>query len=363
MSVIVHLKSGRDKPVRQGHPWIFSGSVESWSRAASPGAVVDVVSSGGEWLARGLAEGGKNLSVRIYSRREGEALDADFFADKLRAAIAWREREVFSKEPDTDSFRICFSEADGLSGLIIDRYHDKFVISAEDILKPFVPSFGLNTQINAPIKIKESGFTYDVDIHSGQKTGFYLDQRINRRRVAAYAAGRRALSGYCYTGGFEMHLAHRGAASITGIDSSATAIDQARRNQRLNPGGCAIDYVQDDVPGFLRKCRDSRQSYDLIVLDPPKFVQSQGQIEKGLRAYKDINLLAMKLLTPGGILATFSCSGWIKRDDFLKALAWSALDAKRDIQILEHLGQPPDHPIALAFPESDYLCGVIARVG
>ena len=362
MTIIATLKAGREKPVRHGHPWVFSGAIDSWSRPAPAGAAVDVVSAGGEWLARGLAEGGKNLAVRIYTRRENEQLDGDFFAAKLRSAIAWREREVFAQEPDTDSFRLCFSEADGLSGLIIDRYRDKAVIIAEDILKPFIPSFGLSTKIDAPIRINESGFTYEVDTGGGQKTGFYLDQRINRRRVASYARGRRVLSCYCYTGGFEVHAAHAGATSVRGIDSSAPAIEQARRNQALNPGGVPVDYMAGDVPGFLRKCRDRAETFDLIILDPPKFVNSQAQIEKGLRAYKDINLLAMKLLAPDGILATFSCSGWVKRDDFTKALAWAALDAGREVQMLEHLGQPPDHPVSTVFPESDYLCGVIARV-
>ena len=369
MSIRITLKTGREKPVRLGHPWIFSGAIASWSGPAHPGSVVDVISAGGEWLARGLAEGGKNLAIRIYSRREEEQLDVDFFARKLRSAIAWREREIFSQEPDTDAFRLCFSEADGLSGLIVDRYHDRAVMIAEPPLKPFIPALkdvlktsGLSTDIVAPVRIKESGFTYDVDISAGQKTGFYLDQRVNRRRVASFASGRRVLSCYCYTGGFETHLAHRGAFSITAIDSSAMAIQQAQRNQQLNPGGMAVEYRIADVPAFLRTCRDARQTFDLIVLDPPKFVNSQAQIEKGLRAYKDINLLAMKLLTPGGILASFSCSGWVKRDDFTKALAWAALDAGRDVQILEHLTQPPDHPVALHFPESDYLCGVIARI-
>lgn len=369
MTYLSTLKPGREKPVRHGHPWIFSGAIGSWSRAAPPGAVVDVVSADGEWLARGLAEGGKNLAVRIYTRDENEQLDTGFFAQKLRDAIAWRERGVVPLEPDTDSFRLCFSEADGLSGLIVDRYRDQAVIMAEELLKPFLPSFagvlsscGLGTQIKGPIRIKESGFTYDVDVSGGQKTGFYLDQRVNRRRVAAYATGRRCLSAYCYTGGFETHLAHRGAVSITGIDSSAPAIAQARRNQEINPGGGAVEYRVDDVPEALRKCRDRAQVFDLIILDPPKFVSSQLQIEKGLRAYKDINRLAMKLLAPGGILASFSCSGWVKRDDFLKALAWASLDAQREVQILEHLGQPPDHPVRLSFPESEYLCGVIARI-
>lgn len=363
------LKPGREKPLLFGHPWVFSGAIDSWSAQAARSSVVDVVSAEGHWLARGLAEGGKNLAVRIYTWNEKQGLDEAYFAGKVRNAVEWRRRDVIPHEPDTDSFRLCFSESDGMSGLIIDQYHDTAVITYEEILQPFLPAIksqlralGLNTGADHVVRIKESGFAYGVDIGSGQKTGFYLDQRVNRRRVAAYAQGRNMLSCYCYTGAFEIHAARAGATSITGIDSSATAIEQARRNEKLNAGGTAIDFLVEDVPSFLRKCRDARKSFGLIVLDPPKFVQSQAQIEKGLRAYKDINLLAMKLLAPGGILATFSCSGWVKREEFLKALGWAAKDSSRSIQILEQLNQPSDHPVALHFPESEYLCGVIARV-
>jgi len=370
MSIIsATLKAGREKPVLAGHPWVFSGAIASWSKTPSSGLVVDVVTSSGEWLGRGLAEGGVNLAVRIYTRQKSDQLDQEFFARKLQDAVEWRKRDIFSREPDTDSFRLCFSEADGLSGLIVDQYKGAASIAAEQVLGPYLTairdvlqSHGLDSNAKTPVRIKESGFVYEVDLGGGQKTGFYLDQRINRRRVAAYAQGRRALSCYCYTGGFETHLAHGGATGVTGVDSSAPAIELARKNQTHNPGGTPVEYRVADVPAFLRKCRDSRQAYDLIVLDPPKFASSQAQIEKGMRAYKDINLLAMKLLTPGGILATFSCSGWVKRDDFTMALAWAAKDAGRNVQILEHLGQPPDHPVSLGFPEGEYLCGIIARM-
>jgi 23S rRNA (cytosine1962-C5)-methyltransferase len=322
-------------------------------------------------------------------------LDDAFFAARLVDAITWRERVVMAQETDTDSFRLCFSESDGLSGLIVDRYADHASVHINtSLLMPFVPALidvlhqrGLTTVIHhdeesfikegraqrpaeprdatsaaATVNIRESGFTYQVDLTAGQKTGFYLDQRINRRRVAAYANDRRCLSAYCYTGGFETHLARAGAASIVGLDRSEPAIAQARITQSLNPAPIAVDYHVADVPDQLRKYRDNRTVFDLIVLDPPKFVHNQGQMEKGLRAYKDINRLAMKLLTPGGILATFSCSGWVKPDEFLKAISWAATDAGRDILILEHLAQPPDHPILMSFPESDYLCGLILRV-
>ena len=391
-TIIATLKSGRDKPVALGHPWIFSGAVGSWSGTPGVGQPVDVVAANGDWLGRGLASPHGNLAVRVYTRQENQVLDESFFAGRLADAIAWRERVVVPQETDTNSFRLCFSESDGLSGLIVDRYADHASIHLNtSLLMPHAPALievlrarGLHGVIHhdeesfakeggskppaaidkesEKITIKESGFTYQVDLTAGQKTGFYLDQRVNRRRVAAYAKDRRCLSAYCYTGGFETHLARAGAASIVGLDRSEPAIAQAHITQSINPAPIAVDYHVADVPDQLRKYRDNRTMFDLIILDPPKFVHNQGQMEKGLRAYKDINRLAMKLLTPGGILATFSCSGWVKPDEFIKAISWAATDAGRDIQILEHLTQPPDHPILLSFPESDYLCGLILRV-
>lgn len=388
--IVAKLKPGRDKPVVSGHPWIFSGAIASWSTTPQPGQQVDVVSSGNEWLARGLASPNGNLAIRIYTRAQDAELNDAFFCGKLAEAITWREGILYPQEPQTNSFRLCYSESDGISGLIADRYDDHVNVQANtSLLMSRLPAMldvfhdrGLKTVVqhdqdsfkregaSAPedvtgdhcINIKESGFLYRVDLSEGQKTGFYLDQRVNRRRVAAYAHGRRCLSAYCYTGGFETHLAHAGAASITGLDRSDSAITQARINLSHNPGGTPVDYQVADVPEMLRKFRDNRTDFDLIVLDPPKFVNNQGQLDKGLRAYKDINRLAMKLLTPGGILATFSCSGWVKTESFKTSLGWASEDAGREIQILEHLTQPPDHPILMSFPESDYLCGYVLRV-
>jgi len=401
--ILAKLKPGREKPVTLGHPWIFSGAVASWSATPAIGQAVDVTSSTGEWLGRGLASPNGNLAIRVYTRHEATELNDAFFAEKLSAAITWREQMLYPQEPDTNAFRLCYSESDGISGLIVDRYADIAIVHLNtSLLSAFVPAlqdtltrrgfgtiiqhdvdsfaleggtrspnalseaasdFGeLSRAAKPPHLITESGFSYHVDLTTGQKTGFYLDQRVNRRRVAAYAKDRRCLSAYCYTGGFETHLARAGAASIVGLDRSEPAIVQAKINQSLNPGGTPVDYHVADVPDMLRKYRDNRTMFDLIVLDPPKFVNNQAQLEKGLRAYKDINRLAMKLLTPGGILATFSCSGWVKREQFITAISWAAEDAGRDVQVLEQLVQPPDHPILLSFPESDYLCGFILRV-
>jgi len=364
------LKPGRDKPLHEGHPWIFSGAIQSWSSKPSDTTVVDVLSAKGEWLGRGLASPEESLAIRIYSRDEKQNLNDDFFCAKLSHAISMRKTHVYPDEEDTDSFRLCFSEADGISGLIVDRYASAASIETNTpVLDPYLPAMkklltekGLACDGIRPVEIKESGLSYQVDLAEGQKTGFYLDQRVNRRRAAAYATGRTCLSAYCYTGAFEIHLAHAGASHVTGLDSSEPSIEQAKQNHALNPTDVPIEYSAVDVPQMLRKYRDSRTSFDMIILDPPKFVSNRKQLDKGLRAYKDINLLAMKLLNPGGILVTFSCSGWVKPESFRTALGWAAKDAKRDVQILEHLSQPPDHPVLLGFPESEYLCGYVMRV-
>jgi len=395
--IIVHLKKDRDRPIRLGHPWIFSGAIAGWEGAMKQPGVAAVLSSEGEWLGRGFANAQSNLAVRLLTRRESEAVDEELIADRLDAALALRE-QLFGPvglDGDTNAYRLVFSEADGLSGLIVDRYANalavrvgaaawlpwlRFVrehLAARTGLRQILfrveadahEREGLSEEAvsdescNAPetISICESGFVYDVDLAGGQKTGFYLDQREARRRVAAYAAGRDVLSAYCYSGAFEMHAAAAGARAILGLDSSEPALVRARAHHARNGLTVPVEYRNADVPVALRRFRDERRSFDMIILDPPRFVSNAGQREKGLRAYKDINLLALKLLRPDGILATFSCSGWVGMDELRTTLSWAATDASRDVQILETIGQPPDHPVLLAFPEGAYLHGIIAR--
>ncbi|HMP75503.1 MAG TPA: class I SAM-dependent rRNA methyltransferase [Kiritimatiellia bacterium] len=397
MSATAVLKPNRDKPVRHGHPWIFSGAVARWENAPATPGVVDVRSAAGEWLGRGLGHPSLNLAVRLLTRREDEAVDDAFFAARLDRALALREQcfGPFASDLDTDAYRLVCSEADGLSGLIIDRYADVLSIrvgaaawlpwlplirgrlaARTGIHRVFIAAEsdavereGLSADAVAAesrdppafVRIRESNFLYDVDVAGGQKTGFYLDQRESRKRVAAYAAGREVLSAYCYTGSFELHAAAAGAKSIIGLDASAPALERARAHHALNGLAVPVDYRVADVPVALRRFRDEARAFDLVVLDPPRFVSNPNQLEKGLRAYKDINLLALKLLRPGGILATFSCSGWVKADQLHLALGWAATDAHREVQILETLAQPADHPVLLTFPEGAYLHGLIAR--
>ena len=396
--VMVRLKRGRERPVAHGHPWIFSGAIEEVKGQASVGDVADVISHDGQWLARGLIHPDAALSVRLYIHQRECALDAGFFVACVERALAFREQLFGDAEVrrKTNAYRLIYSESDGLSGLIVDRYADvlsvqisakallpfldgilKFVkertgidrlhvVADEDSMeREKLDSSALPAAFPAdtpPIRILENGFMFDVDLPSGQKTGFFLDQRVNRQRAASYARGRRVLSAYCYTGAFEVHAAAAGATKILGVDRSESALVRARENHALNRAGVPVEYLKANVPDALRRFRDAGETFDLIILDPPRFVANLFQVEKGLRAYKDINLLAMKLLTPGGILASFSCSGQVSATDFKTMIGWSSVDAGRNVKILETLSQPPDHPVLAVFPESEYLKGVICQV-
>ncbi len=398
-TVKVRLKKGRERPVLRGHPWVFSGAVESVEGDVAVGAVADVAAHDGTWLARGLLHPEAALRVRVYTRRADQALDDAFFAARLDEAVALRER-LFADAGEgerTDAYRLVYSESDGLSGLIVDRYADALAVqvssrallprldallahlsartgarrvhmAVEDdaIMREGMDPAEMRTDFPEgapPVRIRESGFQFDVDFQAGQKTGFFLDQRVNRRRVAAYARGRSVLSAYCYTGAFEVHAAGAGAKQILGMDRSEAAIRRAEEHHRLNGTTAEVEYMKADVPEALRRFRDAGRSFDLIILDPPRFVANQAQLEKGLRAYKDINLLAMKLLTPCGILATFSCSGQVSAEQFATMVGWASVDAGVHVRILETLGQPPDHPVLAVFPESAYLKGLICCVG
>ncbi len=397
MVIQIWLKKNRERPVLQGHPWIFSGAIARWDGPRDQPGAADVFSADGEWLARGWAHPASALAVRVLTRERSEMPDETLIADRLDRAIELRERLFgpIGLDGDTNAYRLVFSEADGLSGLVVDRYADLLALrvgaAAWTPWLPFIrahltartgiarfhfasePDSAEREQIdsaavsaqsrNAPdaVRIRESGFKYEVDVAGGQKTGFYLDQREARRRVAAYAAGCEVLSAYCYTGAFELHAAAAGARSIVGLDASAPALERARAHHALNGLRAPIDYRAADVPVALRKFRDEARAFDLIVLDPPRFVRQESQMEKGMRAYKDINLLALKLLRPGGVLATFSCSGWIKAEDLRRAVSWAAFDARREVQVVESISQPADHPVLLAFPEGEYLHGLIAR--
>jgi 23S rRNA (cytosine1962-C5)-methyltransferase len=386
------LKPGRERSLLRRHPWVFSGAVQRVEDEPAAGNTVDVHSSEGEFLARAGWSPVSQIRARVWSFNPSERIDADFFRRRIRAAV--RSREIWKPERESDAYRLIYAESDGLPGLIVDRYGDVLVLqsltagsefwketiadllieetglqviyerSEADVraLEGLPPiSGGLRGAIPAPtLTIRENGLKFRVDLQAGHKTGFYLDQRANRLRIRALAEGRDVLDGFCYTGGFSANALEGSAKSVLSVDSSAEALELCREHVRMNELPAERHSVMEgDIFALLRKFRDERRSFDLIVLDPPKFAPTAAQVERASRAYKDINLLAFKLLRPGGLLATFSCSGGVDAALFQKIVASAALDAGAEAQILEHLAQGADHPVSLSFPEGSYLKGLL----
>ncbi len=388
------LKPDRDYSVTRRHPWIFSGAVDRVTGDPQPGETVDVRSADGTLLGRGAWSGESQMRVRLWSFNPEEVVDAAFFANRLAHAIAGRGALLAANA--TNAFRLVNAEADGLPGVIVDRYDAflvcQFTTAGAERWKPVIvaalarlwPCTGIYERSDAEtrvhegleaacgllhgeapperIEIHEHGCRYLVDVRAGHKTGFYLDQRDNRARVAPYATGGDMLNVFAYTGGFGILADRAGAASVTHVDLSATALELARANARLNV--CTVDdeaFIAGNAFEVLRKFRDSRRSFDVIVLDPPKFVDAKKHLMAACRGYKDINLLAIKLLRPGGILATFSCSGLVTPELFHKVVSDAAVDARRDIQVVQRLQQAADHPEGLCFPEGLYLKGLLCR--
>jgi 23S rRNA (cytosine1962-C5)-methyltransferase len=416
MDVVV-LKPGREKSLLRRHPWIFSGAIAEVHGTPHHGETVEVHSSAGDFLAYGAYSPDSQIRVRVWSWKEGETIDEAFFRHRLKIALAARQLPPsvppFSRASNSRrsgesterewgeerglALRLVHAESDGLPGLILDRYDDTLVMqclaagseywrsaladlamelsgarriyerSDVDVrqLEGLPSRVGIVRGDEPPeqIRIQENGLSFHVDVRQGHKTGFYLDQRLNRKRVRELAAGRDVLDCFSYSGGFALNALAGEASSVLAVDSSADALGMARENLALNdlPSG-RFDLLEGDIFQVLRSFRDSRRTFDMIVLDPPKFAPTTAQAERATRGYKDINLLAIKLLKPDGLLVSFSCSGGISADLFQKIVAGAALDAGVDAQILEHLHQAPDHPVALNFPEGSYLKGLVVRV-
>ena len=411
---ILLLKATRDKPVRQRHPWVFSGAVERLSGDAQPGDLVTVADHRGAPLATAYYNPKSQMVARILSWDPAEPIDAAFWHGRLKRAIDGRaalglvtseEEEAHAKgakeEPSslTTAYRLVNAEADGLPGLIVDRYGDHLVMQCltlgidrrKDVLTEQLAALlrpagvlersdvevrgkeGLKQLVEMrhgeppppELTIHENGHAFLVDLWRGHKTGFYLDQRDNRATAGqpVYLEGREVLNVFAYTGAFGVYAAAAGAARVVQVDSSAAALEIAERNMALNNFARPDDeLIAGDAFEVLRYYREERQQFDAVVLDPPKFATSQGQVDRACRGYKDLNWLALRLLRPGGLLVTFSCSGLVSADLFQKVVFGAAVDARRDVQILRHLGQSADHPVLLAFPESAYLKGLLCRV-
>jgi 23S rRNA (cytosine1962-C5)-methyltransferase len=384
------LKPGREKSLKRRHPWIFSGAVSDVRGEPGPGETVAVTSATGEFLAVAAYSPSSKIVARVWDWEE-RAIDGAFFNERVARALGQRRALL----DEGSAMRLVHGESDGLPGVVADRYGDTVVLqlnsagaerwrdaiadalaalpgvarvwerSDADVrgLEGLAPAVGPVHGPREPVRIEvgENGLRFEVDLEQGHKTGLYLDQRDNRFLLRKLARGRTVLDGFCYTGGFAVNALAGGAAAVTAIDSSRPALELARENAARN-GLAAAEWLEGDVFQWLRKFRDQGRRFDLVVLDPPKFAPTAAHASKAARAYKDINLLAFKLLVPGGLLMTFSCSGGVSADLFQKIVAGSALDAGVDAQIMLRLGPGPDHPVALNFPEGDYLKGLLCRV-
>lgn len=396
------LKPGKERPVLNHHPWIFSGAIAR-VHDATDGDTIDICDSTEKFLARGYYNSRSQIAARIWTWND-EPVDRAFLRARLERAAAARDATIYRDV--TNAWRVVNAESDLLPGLVVDRYAD-FVIAqfltlgvekhkAEivDLLTDIFHPRGIFERSDVDVRekeglaaavgvlrgdeppdrfeIRENNFRFHVDVKRGHKTGFYLDQRENRGRVMQILnphpslppnREREVLNVFSYTGAFAVYAcAANPNARVTNLDASQDALGLARENMHLN--GCADrgEFVEGDAFTVLRKYRDQARTFDAIILDPPKFVQSKSQLEGGLRGYKDINLLAFKLLKPGGSLVTFSCSGQVGAELFQKVVFGAAVDARRDAQIIAHLSQASDHPILLSFPESEYLKGLVCRV-
>ena len=388
------LQAGREKSLLRRHPWIFSGAVDSVNGAPANGDTLPVHSAQGEFLAWAAYNAGSQITARVWSWNEAEKIDTDFFRRKITSALAARKDLVPAQ--CSNGMRLIHAESDGLPGLIVDQYGDVLVMqigsagaerwrdTCADILQELCGPVciyersdfdsrtleGLELRngvlrgvLPDNVEVVEHGLRFKVDVAAGQKTGFYLDQRDNRALTETLAHDKDVLNCFCYTGGFSLYALRGGAKSVLSIDASGDALRIAEENLACNGlDETKAEWQEADVFLALRKLRDQGRSFDLIILDPPKFAPTAAFAEKAARGYKDINLLGFKLLRPGGILATYSCSGGISEDLFQKIIAGAALDAGVDAQIVHHLHAAADHPVLLSFPEGAYLKGLVLRV-
>ena len=399
----ITLNPNREKSLLRRHPWIFASAIKHVDANLESGSTVDLLSSEGHFLARASYSPISQIRARAWTFSD-EPVDKEFFRKKIRAAIALRnmgldtagEHRLLDHQHNTNAYRLIHAESDGIPGLIVDRYNDVLVLQSltagsefwkETIADILVEETGIQNIYersdadvrdleglkpingilrgaiqNPQLLITEYGLRFHVNIATGHKTGFYLDQRHNRHRVGEFAKGRDVLNCFCYTGGFSVHALAGGAKSVLSVDSSADALALLKENIAINRVRVPADRhtsLEGDVFQLLRKFRDENRSFDMIILDPPKFAPTAAHAEKASRAYKDINLLAFKLLRHGGILFTYSCSGGIDAALFQKIVASAALDAGVDATIIEHLSQGSDHPVSLHFPEGAYLKGLV----
>ena len=395
--VPIRLKPTRQFPFLARHPWVHAHALAETGEGLTAGQVVDLLDFDGNWIARGLVNPGSRLRIRLYSFDSGIQLDDALWCSRIDMAIG--RRRLATRSADDAAERLVFSESDLISGLIVDRYADALSVQftsaalyahCDAILKHLSSAFPSRSilvridentakhegvdpvdrwangethgeAIGDPIEYQQNGLTLAVDLAGGQKTGGYLDQRLNHQAAASYLSGRRVLDVCCYSGGFGLVAAKAGATSVVGVDSSEPALAAARvnavRNEITN-----LELVKSDCFDELKRRVEAGETFDAVILDPPRFAGSRKNVDSAMRAYSRLNSLALDLLRPGGILVTCSCSGRVARSDFLNMLLDVGRRRRRDLIVLENRGPSPDHPVAVSCPESDYLKCVIAEV-
>ena len=384
------LQKGRERSLLRRHPWIFDGAVAAVSGTPLPGETVEVYSFEGNWLARASYSPVSKLRARVWTFDQDEPIDQEFFNRRIDAAVAYRTRLALQKV--TNAWRLVHGEADGLPGCVIDRYGEyavcQFLCAGTEAAREMILAAlkrdhsirgiyersdtdarerdGLESRCGLLwgeeppelFTIRENGLSFYANLRTGHKTGFYLDQRENRASLP-FCHGAEVLNCFCFTGGFGLRAAQEGAKSVTQVDLSAPALELAQQNTELNGFDDSLfTYTKADVFEQLRRFRDMGRQFDVVILDPPKFAETPKQLEKAARGYKDINLLAAKLTRPGGFLVTFSCSGAMTPELFAKIVGDAARDAGRTARIVRTMGQAPDHPVTLDFPEGRYLTGL-----
>jgi 23S rRNA (cytosine1962-C5)-methyltransferase len=401
------LKPGRSKPFYARHPWVLDSAVARIEGDPSDGDVVDLFSEKEKFIARGIVNSRSRIRVRLYTWNPDEPLDDAFWRRRLERAV--QLRKILGYDDPQGAARLVFSEGDGLSGLIVDRYAEFLSLQptalamaqrlpqlvpmlveltgAKGVVIRSEPSIAKAEGVTLPdgpyscvkgdspifadakigtvpqefVEIRDHNLRYAVDLAGGQKTGFYLDQRENRTAATRYLAGRRVLDVFCYTGGFGLVAAAAGAREVLGVDSSDKAITLAEENARRN-GLDNIRFEVGEAFKTLERLAESGERFDAVILDPPKFARHRRALPEALRAYHWLNRLALSVLEPGGILVTCSCSGHVSREDFFHVLVGVAQQTRRDVQILEQRGAAPDHPILSSCPDSQYLKCSICRV-
>jgi len=386
----VIIRKGAHHRIENGHPWVYQTEVDNIEGEFEPGDIVDVHNSRLRFIGRGYINPRSQIIVRILTR-EQETIDREFF--KRRIEAAWRYRQRFLSEPDY--CRLIFGEADFLPALIVDKFGPIFVIQTLalgiDVYKDMIVSLldelftpdgiyerndvpvrelegmdqrkgYLKGEFSTTIQVRENGIPFWADIENGQKTGFFYDQRENRRLLKYFAQGAEVLDCFCHTGSFSVHAALYGAKSVTGVDISPQAIELAEKNAALNNVGATCSFQVANAFDVLRSLSDDKRKFDVVILDPPAFTKSRSSLEGAVRGYKEINLRGLKLVRPGGFLVTCSCSYHIDRELFSAVVVDAALDAKRVIRQVDYLSQAKDHPTLPGAPETNYLKFMVLEV-